>query len=347
MIIIEIRPEVKCFIQNIVHKTPVDLFPLSGGANNQVFKVNFKDIEPVLLKHYFSDPIDERNRLKHEFLFLKYAWSQGIRVIPEPLGCDNVNKFALLQYIDGIRPKVNQITESEINNAISFFLNLNKCLNPEFARILPSASEACFSLQEHVVTIKKRLNKLKLIEVNEEIDNDALSFVQSELIPFWNTIEKNLSVEWETSGINPEEVLPIAHRCISPSDFGFHNSIKSSEGKIFFIDFEYAGWDDPAKMICDFFCQPEVPVSDKYLTVFINKILNIIPDSVSFKQRVSWLIPVYKIKWCCIILNEFLPISQKRRSFADIHTPVSAKKRIQLKKSQELLIKTKSIYNPE
>ena len=25
-----------------------------------------------------------------------------------------------------------------------------------------------------------------------------------------------------------------------------------------FIDFEYAGWDDPSKLICDFFCQPAV-----------------------------------------------------------------------------------------
>jgi tyrosyl-tRNA synthetase len=26
-----------------------------------------------------------------------------------------------------------------------------------------------------------------------------------------------------------------------------------------FLDFEYAGWDGPAKLVCDFFCQPALP----------------------------------------------------------------------------------------
>ena len=30
---------------------------------------------------------------------------------------------------------------------------------------------------------------------------------------------------------------------LSPSDFGFHNIISKNQ-KLYFIDFEYAGWDD-------------------------------------------------------------------------------------------------------
>ena len=34
--------------------------------------------------------------------------------------------------------------------------------------------------------------------------------------------------------------------CILPGDFGFHNAIRTTKG-VKFIDFEFAGWDDPAK----------------------------------------------------------------------------------------------------
>ena len=40
--------------------------------------------------------------------------------------------------------------------------------------------------------------------------------------------------------------------CVSPSDFGFQNTL-ISKNIVYFIDFEYAGLDDPVKCILDFF----------------------------------------------------------------------------------------------
>ena len=62
-------------------------------------------------------------------------------------------------------------------------------------------------------------------------------------------------------------------RCLSPSDFGFHNAIRRASGELCFIDFEYAGQDDPAKMACDFLCQPEVPVPDACRERFLDAAL--------------------------------------------------------------------------
>ena len=39
---------------------------------------------------------------------------------------------------------------------------------------------------------------------------------------------------------------------MSPSDFGLQNTL-FTKNKLFFIDFEYAGLDDPAKCLLDFF----------------------------------------------------------------------------------------------
>src|SRR5581483_2047702 len=110
--------------------------------------------------------------------------------------------------------------------------------------------------------------------------------------------------------------IPRAARCISPSDFGFHNALLKPDGKLCFIDFEYAGWDDPAKTVCDFFCQPSVPVDRKHLGRFVEGIIPGFQDPERLEQRIRALLPVYGIKWCCILLNEFLPVGKARRRFA-------------------------------
>ena len=62
-------------------------------------------------------------------------------------------------------------------------------------------------------------------------------------------------------------------KSLSPSDFGFHNMLIDKNGRLRFIDFEYAGWDDPAKIICDFFCQPKFPVPMNWMDSFIEEAL--------------------------------------------------------------------------
>jgi len=46
--------------------------------------------------------------------------------------------------------------------------------------------------------------------------------------------------------------------------------------------------------------------------------------------------PVYGIKWCCILLNEFLPAAAARRAFSVGKIKSTARKVRQLQKSREL-----------
>ena len=61
--------------------------------------------------------------------------------------------------------------------------------------------------------------------------------------------------------------------------FAFKSDAIVVSNKVFFHDFEYSGWDDPAKTICDFFCQPQVPVNLRYFDEFA--------DSVSKSLRIG------------------------------------------------------------
>ena len=109
-----------------------------------------------------------------------------------------------------------------------------------------------------------------------------------------------------------------ADRCVSPSDFGFHNALVSDNGMVRFFDFEYGGIDDPARMICDFFSQVAFPVSASFAPEFIGRICQIVDDDVWLRQRIRILMPIYKVKWCCIVLNAFLPAESARHRFAGV-----------------------------
>ena len=103
---------------------------------------------------------------------------------------------------------------------------------------------------------------------------------------------------------------------VSPSDFGFHNALKTPDGRTRFFDFEYAGWDDPARMLCDFFCQPAVPAPLDYLVRFAASVSADSEEPDAMLARIRLLFPVYRIKWCCILLNDFLRVGDRRRRFA-------------------------------
>ena len=103
--------------------------------------------------------------------------------------------------------------------------------------------------------------------------------------------------------------------CLSPSDFGFHNALASAQG-LSFLDFEYAGRDDPAKLVCDFFCQPEIPVPMHHYAGFVSRLVQGLELDEAARVRCRILVDAYRVKWACIMLNDFLPLDAARRAFA-------------------------------
>ena len=99
-----------------------------------------------------------------------------------------------------------------------------------------------------------------------------------------------------------------------------------------FLDFEYAGWDDPAKTVCDFFCQVEVPPPGSSWPVFSAAAAKLAADSGREPRRFAALLPLYQVKWSCILLNEFTAV--ERREFAAL-TAIDLER--QLDKAQRMI----------
>jgi hypothetical protein len=54
------------------------------------------------------------------------------------------------------------------------------------------------------------------------------------------------------------------------------------------------------------------------------------------------LFPVYQLKWCCIVLNEFLPAGKARREFSEAHLQANRQPEVQLQKARGILEDVKS-----
>ena len=312
-----------------------ELHSLTGGANNRVYRVDTSETQ-LLLKSYFSHPDDPRDRLNAEFSFCQFAWDHGIRSVPEPLACDAANRLGLYGYLNGRRLAAGEISLQHVVECTDFFCSLNRSNTVPAARRLGAASEACFSTCDHLTCVERRVRNLETIPCSSETHQAAAQFVCSDLLPKWSAVVESTEVQCQTLELQPDLELAHGSRVVSPSDFGFHNAIVDGHGRLRFIDFEYAGWDDPAKMVCDFFCQIEVPVPREYLAPFVDAVVAMDSQPELLRNRIELLFPVYQIKWCCITLNEFLPTAAARRRFSDTGAGLDSRQQRQLEKAKRI-----------
>ncbi|MGA2067682.1 MAG: phosphotransferase [Thermoguttaceae bacterium] len=312
------------------------LTALPGGANNRVYRLD-RGGEPLLLKAYFRHPDDPRDRLGAEFAFCRFAWDCGLRCLPRGVACDRRLDLGLYEFIDGGTLSAAQIGRQEIQQAADFYRELNRHKSLPAARTLPPGSEACFSLDEHLACVQRRIERLVRLEDATPLGREAAALVRGGLAPAWERVRTRAAAEAAGLGLALGEPLPPRDECLSPSDFGFHNAILATDGRLRFIDFEYAGWDDPAKTVCDFCCQPAVPVPECHAQDFARAVLSDLSDPEWHGRRIALLLPVYRVKWCAIMLNDFLPADGRRRSFARQSQGAEDRRRAQLEKAGDAL----------
>jgi hypothetical protein len=315
---------------------PYHLFPLTGGGNNRVFRIEARGSQ-ALLKAYFQHPQDPRDRLATEFAFSRFAWDNGVRSLPRPLAADPINHLGLYEFIPGRRPQENEITATAVRQALEFYRLVNCQKHLPTAQALPNASEACFTLADHLLCVERRIRKLREMEEESPLRREAAAFVRGELSEAWLEVQVSVRNRAEQLGLAADKELTPQQRCLSPSDFGFHNSLLTADGRLWFIDFEYAGWDDPAKTVCDFFCQPAVPVPRVYFDLTAQSLIADLPYADRHWERIALLWPVYQLKWCCILLNDFLPAGSKRRGFATGIADSQEQKARQLHKARHVI----------
>lgn len=315
------------------------LFPILGGANNQVFQLDIKDHPSLILKKYFFHPDDRRNRLLNESRFLTYAQECGITNVTRLIALSEEDRLGLYSFCQGRKALISDVNPKNIDQFIQFFLNLNT--KKELVKDLPLASEAALTIGDYFPLVERRLKVLTVLSPVNHVEEVLLDFVKNELSPIWERVKMNAEKKIQLFHLDPNERLHQSNLCITPSDFGFHNVLIDGY-TLNFIDFEYAGWDDPVKTIADFFCQPKIPISRRYFQKIKKTFLSTIEKKDLAEKRLEIVFPICQVKWCCVILNIFQKVGKRRREFAKIDEregkQLDLAKRFLKKQKRELLL---------
>ncbi len=116
-----------------------------------------------------------------------------------------------------------------------------------------------------------------------------------------------MKAAYAAAGLSLGQPVDAAAQTLCPSDFGFHNALRRPSGQLVFIDFDYFGWDDPVKLTADFILHPGMRLAETLKRRFAAAAIAVYCDDPAFRTRLALLYPLFALRWCLILLNEFLP----------------------------------------
>lgn len=289
---------------------------VAGGRNNRVFRVE-TSAGTFAAKQYFAG--GDWDRMAAEKRFMRFCERHAVRRAPRFLAEDRAANLALHEWIPGTALKAGDPTTDNTVTAASFLVELRAAsAGPDLDEV-PAARDACLCLEDFFRSPRQRLADLAMALENTEatpIIKDAIEFLNARLLPRWREIERAALAKARESGDDLTAPFPEWLCFVSPSDFGFHNALRLPDGDLRFVDFEYAGRDSLVKAIADFICQPSVPPADGSLDAFATVVCGRSGQDSQLSFLLDVAMPLARIKFCCIILNDFKTPDGNRRSFS-------------------------------
>jgi hypothetical protein len=281
--------------------------PARPGGNNRLYRVETRRGDVFALKAYPRQEGDRRDRLGTELKALSFMRRHGIDQIPGVVAADSQAGYALYEWIEGEPPAAGA---SSLSAVLAFLRALERLSSAEGAVLLPLASEACLSAAEIVTQVDRRATALS---ATAEDHPELSAFLRGDFRRARERVVTAAGEDYARVGLGFDSPIDPAQRRLSPSDFGFHNALARPDGTVVFLDFEYFGWDDPAKLCCDFVLHPAMDLTDELQQRFLRSVSDIYAADPAFPHRLAACMPLYGLRWTMILLNEFLPERWQRR----------------------------------
>ena len=244
-----------CFdelVADALHTRVAGVELLSGGINNLCARLRLEDGRIIVGKRYRRSPQDPRDRFLHETHFLQLLERVGIGGVPRIVAVDKRKGLSLqTQLIGEPWPEGRTAPPGVWKQFDAFLARLQERPVRDEASRLPVAAEAGLSPQEHLAWLQHRRDLWRARSFAGQLPPETVELVKGEL-------ENEYSQVACMAIAHPEFKVRIdrSRLILTPSDFGLHNALVDESGRVSFVDFEYAGWDDPAKTEIDFRHQP-------------------------------------------------------------------------------------------
>ncbi|MFC1679847.1 phosphotransferase, partial [Elusimicrobiota bacterium] len=290
--------------------------PLGAPGNNRLLRIVVPDARSLVLKRYLQDSRDPRRRIPAEFRALSLLWNAGVTNIPRPHVYNEPGGFALFSFVDGVPMREMAIDRDHILQAAAFLHELKKVHARTRGERIPEGADSRRCLADYVRHIDRRLRSILDGLKTAPRADEARKLIEERLLPFKEKVTDKFHREVAAQGLDTERPIPEEERTLSPSDFGFHNAILGPDKRVHFLDFEYFGRDDPAKLIADFIHHAAQDLPPERHRLFIEEFHRGFPQRDAFLKRLRLVLDPIGLEWLLIILNVLTPESRARRGFS-------------------------------
>jgi hypothetical protein len=312
----------------------LSVVPVRRGGNNRVFQLLGRESQAVL-KIYPTQAEDQRDRLAHEFGALSFLARHGVAEVPRPIACDPEWHCAVYEWIDGTPPRA--AAAAEVDELADFFIRLQQLRKSSGAEALPEGATPALSPARVAGQLKQRLDRLQAVIAPE---TPVGQFVATSLAPAVAQAMEGLRRGCMEAALDFDGELPRQLRVLSPSDFGFHNALRRPNGRLAFLDFEYFGWDEPAKAVTDVMLHAGMSLSPALARRYRDRVTDALRlTDPLFAERLRLFFPAIRAVWCLILLNEFLPERWTRRVLAGVADDRETVEARQLEKARLMLVR--------
>jgi Phosphotransferase enzyme family len=309
--------------------------PVRRGGNNRVFKLVGSE-SCAILKIYPTQKEDPRDRLGQEFGALSFLARYGVAEVPRPIASDPARHCAAYEWIDGVPAA--EIGAAEVDELADFFFRLQALRECDGADTLPEGATPALSPASVAAQLVGRLERLTTVITP---DSEVGQFIETSLRPAIESAVDGLRRGAAKAGCDFDVSLPARLRVLSPSDFGFHNALRRPTGRLAFLDFEYFGWDEPAKAVADVMLHAGMSLSRELALRYRARIAaELHRTDPGFPDRFALFFPALRAIWCLILLNEFLPERWARRVFAGAVDDRTVAQARQLAKARDMLTRS-------
>lgn len=317
---------------DIIGARVLEAVRLTRGGNNVTVLLDTNK-GAFVAKYYPFAETDVRDRFHAETDALKFMNAQGFTSTPVLMNCDASKRVAVMTAC-GV-PAATVATGADVRACAHFAEQLYAVRRMDSADALQVAAEACLSPGDILKQIRTRRARL---ESAAEGQPYLSQWLEADFDTAFSTFAEMAIGSLERANIDPESPLPKELLTLSPSDFGLHNALRASDGSLVFVDFEYFGWDDPVRLTCDFLFHPGQQLNDELKANFIQSCTMIFAaNDAHFSARLDALYPLVGLRWCMILLNEFLPERLARRRAAGNIASLDDILSEQFEKAQRLL----------
>lgn len=306
--------------------------PLSGGRNSQIYLAD-EDGQQVVIKFFSGEHAFQR--FEREVASYQFLAQIPNRWTPTLMQSDSDRLYLKLAYISheqDILRESGKIDEV-LGQVFQFF---EDALNKPVTLRLCTAADNALNFEHFMTDLKKRYEALKA--VGDQRLAPILEWTQNQM--------GLLQALWVKQPV--PKTLPLKFQRWIPADFSLHNILyQISQKRIYIVDFEYAGRDDPARLLADWVWHPGQALSNRQQQRIETFFEQFFIKDPSFKQRYALLKMGCGLRWLLILLNVFVPSYRQQRHWLSqqLESSWSELQAQQLKKAQQLKLKLENYAN--